>query len=281
MRKYFRILLLILLLTHFFDAIASEDEQDIAKASLNGFKTNKYAKHIAIPFQEYLNFDYGQNNNQSILYFKPVVPFHITPDYDLIIRTIMPLYEHTPTDNATHVLAGHYINGWGDINPTFFISPNKVDSLIIGFGPTFSIPTATNNQYIGTGKLSVGPELGMYYMPSNWVLGFLTNNMWSVAGNAQKPAVSAFEFEYLISYVFEHGWYVASNPSITANWKGPGNQWIVPFGLGIGRVIKWGSQPINVGISSYYNAIRPTGLGPNWQLQLQIEWLFNAVAVHS
>jgi len=257
-------------------AYAGEDNNELAKASLNALKINHYAEHIAAPFQEYVNFDYGQNNTQSIFYFKPVVPFHLTSNMDLIIRTIAPLYERTPTRNAQQVLDGHYVEGWGDINPTFFITPAKFKSIIVGFGPTVSIPTATNKDYIGTGKWSLGPELALYYLQKNWIVGCLTNNLWSVAGDAQKPAVSTFQFEYLISYVFDQGWYIDTNPTITANWKSAANQqWTVPFGIGAGRIVKYGQQNINLGVTGNYNVIRPTGLGPTWQLQFQVEWLFN------
>lgn len=279
MKSYFKMLALSLLLSSVC-AFAEEDEKEIAKAALNSFKVNRFAEHIAAPLQEYLNLDYGESKTQSILYFKPVVPFRITNHYDLIIRTIAPLYERTPTNNDMHQLGGPYVNGWGDINPTFFIAPAKFDLLVVGLGPTISIPTSTNDRYIGTGKWSVGPELGLYYMPRDWVIGLLTSNMWSVAGDPKKPAVNTFQFQYLISRVFDHGWYIASNPTITANWKALANeQWIVPFGIGGGRVVKFGAQPVNVGVFSYYNAVRPAGVGPNWQVQLQIEWMFKPTTI--
>lgn len=278
MKRYGCIISLVILLFQSAWIYAGEDENELAKASLNGLKVNRYAQHIAVPFQEYFNFDYGRNSTQSILYFKPVVPFRISSNFDLIVRTIAPLYEHTPVLNAHNVGDGRYINGWGDINPTFFITPSRFKSIIVGFGPTISIPTATNKQYTGTGKWSLGPELALYYMEKSWVIGFLTNNLWSVAGDAQRPSVNTFEFEYLVSYVFDKGWYINTNPTITANWKSPAKQqWTVPFGLGMGRVIKWGQQPINIGIAGNYNVIRPDTSGPVWQLQLQIEWLFNPV----
>jgi hypothetical protein len=277
MRRDFKLLACIISAMISMMGFAGETETELAKASLNELKVNRFAKHITLPFQAYFNFDYGKNNTQSILYLKPVLPFKLTENYDLIIRTIAPAYERTPTRNFNSVLAGHYINGWGDINPTFFITPDKFESILIGLGPTFFIPSSTNDRYIGTGKWSIGPELVMYYMPKNWVIGFLSYNIWSIAGDAQRPAVNAFQFQYLISYVFDKGWFVSSNPTISANWKSPGNQqWVVPFGGGIGRTIKWNQQAITFGMTGYYNAIRPAGVGPNWQLQLDMEFLFDA-----
>lgn len=276
-----KILLIASLLVTSTTTIAKEDERELAKASLNQLKMNRYAEHIAAPFENDFNFDYGTNSNtQSILDFKPVVPFRITPSYDLIVRTIAPIYERTPTPGTSNVINGHYINGWGDINPTFFIAPAKFNLANFGFGPSISIPTATNNKFIGTGKWSVGPELAVFAMPGNWVFGLLTNNLWSVSGDPNRPAVNTFLCEYLISYVFDKGWFIASNPSITANWKKPGNQqWLVPFGIGGGKAFHFNQQPMSMAIYTNYNAIRPTGLGPNWQLQLQVEWLFNPVTI--
>ena len=270
----YQLLFFIILLMACKNIFADENEQEAAKAALNGLKVNHFAEHIAVPFEEYFNFDYGANNTQTIYYLKPVVPFRLTPDYDLIVRTIAPVYERTPTYNAQNILYRGYINGWGDLNPTFFIAPAKFNLFTIGLGPSISIPTSTNNIYIGTGKWSIGPELAVYSFPGNWVLGFLTYNLWSIAGDAQRPSVNTFEFQYLASYVFEKGWYLSTNPTITANWKSPGNQqWVVPFGVGAGRAINWDHETINVGLFGYYNAIRPAQVGPNWQLQLQIEFL--------
>ncbi len=280
MKRYCCIFILFACQSAYLYANENESENELAKASLNGLKINHAAEHISVPFQEYFNFDYGHDNTQSILYLKPVVPFRIAPNLDLILRTIAPIYERTPTNNTRGNPDGHYVNGWGDINPTFFISPATFQSVIIGFGPTVSIPTATNNKYIGTGKWSLGPELALYYIGQHWMAGFLANNLWSIAGDAQRESVNNFEFEYLISYVFDNGWYINSNPTITANWKNTGDKrWIVPFGIGAGRAFKWNQQSINMSVIGNYNFIRPDQTGPVWQIQLQIEWLFPPVTI--
>jgi hypothetical protein len=41
--------------------------------------------------------------------------------------------------------------GLGDMNPTFFFTPVKAHKLILGAGPAFMLPTATE-QGAGTGK---------------------------------------------------------------------------------------------------------------------------------
>jgi hypothetical protein len=60
--------------------------------------------------------------------------------------------------------------GLGDINPTFFFSPSKPSSLIWGFGPTITLPTASD-RLLGSGKWSVGPAAVALTIQGAWVLG--------------------------------------------------------------------------------------------------------------
>ncbi len=55
-----RLLIFILALITSSYAIA-QDEKEYAKASLNGLKSNLFAKYISIPFEAYFNLDYGKN----------------------------------------------------------------------------------------------------------------------------------------------------------------------------------------------------------------------------
>jgi hypothetical protein len=52
--------------------------------------------------------------------------------------------------------------------------------------------------------------------------------------------------QYFINYNLKKGWYLGWQPIITANWKATsGNVWTVPFGGGIGRIMKFGNQRVN------------------------------------
>jgi hypothetical protein len=47
----------------------------------------------------------------------------------------------------------------------------------------------------------------------------------------------------------------------------------VPFGGGVGRIMKLGFQPVNISAQVYANAVYPTGASP-WGIRLQIAFLF-------
>src|SRR5258708_3039928 len=161
----------------------------------------------------------------------------------------------------------------GDMMPTFFISPKRPGKLIWGVGPVFQLPTATNT-FLGQGKLGIGPSTVVLTQPGNWTVGLLENNVWSVAGSGSRPAVNQFLIQYFINYNLKKGWFIGVSPIITANWEASrGNVWTVPFGGGIGRIMKFGAQPVSLVAQFYGNAVHPANT-PAWTMRLQISFLF-------
>jgi len=186
----------------------------------------------------------------------------------IISRIIQPIIWQPYPSQTT---GGEY--GLGDMNPTFFLSPVKPGKIIWGVGPAFVIPTATNN-LLGQGKFSIGPSFVALAQPGHWTLGALVNNVWSVAGDGSRPAVNQMLLQYFVNYNMTKGWYLSVSPIITANWKATsGNVWTVPFGGGIGRIMKLGMMPVNLTAQFYANPVRPAGTS-SWGMRLQIAFLF-------
>jgi hypothetical protein len=159
------------------------------------------------------------------------------------------------------------------MNPTFFFSPAKPHKLIWGVGPTFVIPTATND-ILGQGKFSMGPGIVLLSTPGHWVIGTLINNVWSVAGSGSRPPVNQMLLQWFVNYNMKKGWYLATSPIVTADWRASsGNQWTVPMGGGVGRIMKLGFQPVNLLAQLYGNTVHPAGASP-WGMRLQIQFLF-------
>jgi hypothetical protein len=90
------------------------------------------------------------------------------------------------------------------MQPAFFISP-KQGNLIWGVGPQLLLPTATKTGILGQGKLGMGPSAVVLVQPNKWTLGFLVNNVWSVAGNYNFPPVNQFLLHYFINYNLPKG----------------------------------------------------------------------------
>ena len=94
--------------------------------------------------------------------------------------------------------------------------------------------------------MATGPAVVVLIQPRKWTIGAPVNNVWSFAGDKNRPDVNALLLQYFVNYNLEKGWYLASQPILTANWKAPaGQQWMIPFGGGFGRVFRIGHQPVN------------------------------------
>ncbi len=246
--------------------------------ALRNAAQNPVAALISVPIQENFNFNSSPGDRtQNVLNIKPVIPISVSKDWNLIVRWITPIiYQPLPIPQASGpptLTTGVY--GLGDMNPTFFISPKK-SKVIWGLGPTLVLPTATNTTYLGQGKLSMGPSVVVLVQPKPWTIGFLANNVWSVAGHSDldKPSVNQFLLQWFVNYNMKKGWYLTTSPIITANWTAPsGGVWTVPFGGGVGRIMKLGFQPVNITAQFYGNAVHPPGASP-WGLRLQFVLLF-------
>jgi hypothetical protein len=249
-------------------APASTSEESAAQ-SLQKAVQNPVASLISVPIQNNNNFNIGPfDRTQDVLNVQPVIPVGISKNWMLITRIIQPIVWQPYPNQKT---GGQY--GLGDMNPTFFLSPKHPGKLIWGVGPAMAIPTATND-ILGQGKFSLGPSVVVLTQPGHWTLGALVNNVWSVAGSGTRPDVNQMLLQYFVNYNLKKGWYLSSSPILTANWEGTsGNVWTVPFGGGVGRVMKLGYQPVNISALFFGNVVHPAGASP-WSMRLQISFLF-------
>jgi hypothetical protein len=162
--------------------------------------------------------------------------------------------------------------GLADITYTAYLSPKESGNWIWGIGGALVMPTATEDRY-SSDKWSAGPAFVALTMPGNWVTGILIQNVWSFAGDSAAANVNKFLFQYFINYNLDNGWYLSTTPIITANWQASSsNQWTVPFGGGIGRLVRHGKLPVDYKLAAYWNADKPEH-APDWNLQFTIKFL--------
>jgi len=245
------------------------EAEEKSKEELAREAQNPIANLISLPLQNNINFGVGPGDDvQNILNIQPVIPFQLSENWNLITRTIAPVIyqpELTPGYGSEF--------GLGDINTTLFLSPAKPGELIWGVGPAFSFPTASD-RVLGSNKWSAGPSAVALTIQGPWVVGALVNNLWSYAGDDDRQDVNQFLLQYFVNYNLPEGWYISAAPIITANWKADsGNTWTVPFGGGVGKILKIGNQPINAQVQAFYNVAKPDN-GADWTLRLQLQFLF-------
>jgi hypothetical protein len=92
-------------------ALSSEELAKLAQ--------NPVGNLISVPFQNNTNTNFGpEKKNQNILNIQPVIPISMSPDWNIITRTILPVISQpalTPYESRT--------NGMGDLQFSAFLSP--------------------------------------------------------------------------------------------------------------------------------------------------------------
>ncbi len=231
---------------------------------------NPVANLISVPFQNNTNFNYGpRDGTQNILNIQPVIPISVSPQWNLITRTIVPIITQPGFDQGQSSTTG-----LGDVQFSAFLSPNNATGLIWGAGAITQLPTNSNDR-LGNDRWGLGPTAVVLVIEkgSPWVYGALANNVWSVGGG-NDPKYNNFLLQPFVNYNFPGGLYLTSAPIVTANWEASGSQrWTVPVGGGIGRIFHIGRLPVNTQLSAYWNVVAPD-IGPDWQIRFQVQFLF-------
>jgi hypothetical protein len=237
----------------------AESKEDLVKKA-----QNPIANMISVPFLNSTNFGLGPNGDRTanLLNIQPVIPFF---EGRLITRTIFAV-----PSNPDYAESSGTNTGFGDILFSAFYAP-KSKKITWGVGPAISFPTGGDE--FGTGKWAAGPSLVALAMPGKWVVGGVINNIWSFAGDEDRSEINFMTFQPFINYNFP-SFYITSSPIITANWEAEsGQQWTVPIGAGVGKLVKLGGKlPLNLNISYFYNVVTPD-FGPNYQIRIGAAFL--------
>jgi hypothetical protein len=252
-------------------AAVPANAEELSAEDLAKLAQNPVGNLISLPFQNNTNFNVGpQRGVQDIINIQPVIPFSVSPEWNIITRTIAPvIFNPTLGPNAGAV------NGLGDVQLSAFLSPAVPGAWIWGVGSIIQFPTHTSPT-LGNDNLGVGPTAVLLHLSHGdpWVYGALANNVWSTGTSPMAPAYSNGLIQPFINYNFEGGFYLVSAPIITMNWLAPANQQLtLPLGGGIGKIFHLGKLPVNSQLSAYYNVVRPDGAA-DWQLRAQIQFLF-------
>ncbi|MBV9655650.1 MAG: hypothetical protein JOZ42_13925 [Acetobacteraceae bacterium] len=180
-----------------------------SSADLAAVAQNPVAAAYSLPLQNNVVGGVGpKDSTVNVLNIQPVLPFSLS-EWNLISRTIAPVI-YTPDlvgglpEFASAPSGRGSAFGLGDINETIYVSPAQPGSLIWGIGPSVSLPTATS-RVLGSGKLSLGPSAVALAMPKPWVFGILGRQLWSVAGNDSRKAVSQLLLQPFVNYNLSGG----------------------------------------------------------------------------
>jgi hypothetical protein len=229
--------------------------------------SNPVASLISVPIQFNYDTGYGPKDaDRVVANIQPVIPISIDEDWNLIVRTIVPIiYQGSLADSIDSEF------GLGDTVQSFFFSPKEpVGGWILAAGPVALWPTGTKPA-IRSEQFGLGPTVLALRQDSGWTYGMLANHIWGVTDSDDHPDVNATFLQPFISYTWPTATTLAFNTEATYDWTG--EEWTVPLNLVASQMVKIGNQPMQFSIGGRYYADAPDS-GPEWGLRFVVTFLF-------
>jgi hypothetical protein len=217
---------------------------------------NPIASLISVPFQLNYDRDLGPaDGDRRTLNIQPVVPISLNERWNLISRTVLPVV------SADEIVPGAGgFSGTGDTVQSLFFSPTEpVNGWIVGYGPVFLIPTGTDDR-LTADQWGAGPTGVALKQNGPWTYGVLANHIWSVAGNSNRPDVSATFLQPFLSYTTPAAVTYSVNMEATYDWEA--DESTVPLSVGVSKVVTIGRQVASIGTNLRYYASAPDN-GPD------------------
>jgi len=247
---------------------SAQDEGEGSAAELAKKLANPIASLISAPFQNNTDIGIGDNlGSRNTLNIQPVIPISITENLNLITRVILPVISQ---QNVLDV--GTSVKGLGDAVISAFLSPASTKSGIIwGAGPVILAPIATSD-FLGSKKFGIGPTAVALYQARGMTFGALVNQIWSVAGDADRPDVSTFFLQPFFTYNWKTGAGIGGNFELTQNWNaGTTTLWLNPL---LSAVTAMGKQKVQFAIGPRINLAAPEGARAKFGVRAVLILLF-------
>ena len=245
-------------------AAGSDEEAELAKKL-----ANPVASLTSVPFQYNYDEHIGPNDDgsRSALNVQPVLPFSLDDDWNLIVRTIVPLIDQNDVSAN-----GQGESGVGDILQSFFFSPKELlGGWVLAAGPVGLYPSATGKA-LGGEKWGGGPTALALKQTGAWTIGLLTNHVWSFAGDKDRADISATFMQPFITYITQTKTTFSLNSESTYDWKS--EQWAVPINMSVAQMFKAGPQILQVQLGARY-WVNSTRFGPDgWGVRAGVTLLF-------
>lgn len=276
-------------------AIAHEQQYDNAKepheaphkatppkgghGSLAGAATNPIANLVQFQVQnQYTPSNNNVSGSSNVFILQPVIPIKLSSEAVplLVTRTTFP-YVNTP----------HFGDGvgtqesFGDIvTQGYFIPKLDTKGVMIGVGYNLTIPTAGSNEFTGSGKWSLGPGLVYFNLRTpGFQWGLLNYSSFSFATNdtgqdVHRNHVSETNLQPIATWHWGEGWY-AGTPDVPQVYNFKTEHWTTAIGGRVGKVTKFGAQPVNLfGQATYNSEDHDNEISPEWSYKVNLTFLF-------
>lgn len=242
-------------------AAAQDSEADLAKKL-----ANPVSSLISVPLQNNYDCCYGPSDGfRYTLNVQPVVPVSISANWNMIVRTIVPIvYQEAPSPGADDEF------GFSDVTQSYFFAPKEsANGITWGVGPAFLFPLG--GEELGAKKWGVGPTAVLLKQDGPATFGVLANHLWSFAGDDDRSAVVQTFVQPFFTYTYPSSTALSINTEASYNWKT--DKWTAPINFGVSHVYKFGGQRVQLGGQAKIYAAHEND-GPEWGLRFIATFLF-------
>jgi len=220
----------------------------------------------------------SRRGTQDVVNVQPVIQIHLTEEWKLVTRTVLPLGWSPPAVPEPSVPLGQEA-------ATVAVSATQhkpIDGWTSGAGPIVRVPTIASKAP-GLDAWGVGPAFVVGRLEGPIVAGTYVNNVTSGGGMSERVTTvgaaggaagyGRFTVDPGGHYSVGNGWFVSRTPIATVE-SPRGAEWTLPLGAQVGRVVKINDDlPVNLLLGVYYDALQ-SEFGARWQVRTGVGFIF-------
>jgi hypothetical protein len=188
------------------------------------------------------------NANANTLFLRPVM---VAGRH--IIRATLPI-SSVPT-------AAGQVSGLGDFNIFDAIKLTGTGARTdIAVGPLLAMPTATHDA-LGSGRWQAGAAaVFIHPLTGGSLIGGLVTYQTDFAGDSARAGTSFMAVQPIVTLSIGGGYYFRSSAIATLDFEN--DRYLVPFGLGVGKVFRTGTVMTNAFIEPQFTVFSDGGGQP-------------------
>ena len=252
--------------------VRAQDEEDSGEAALAKRLSNPVSSLISVPIQYNYDNGYGPlDGNKGFINVQPVVPFRLSEDLTLVVRTIVPLawQENIAGESGSQF-------GLGDVVQSGFFVPQTrttaLGSMTWGVGPAMNWPTSTD-RLLGSGTWGLGPTGVVFFQNGHWGYGALINQLWGIDKTRRDtPDLSSMFVQPFLSYTTATAWTFGISAESSFNWTA--NDTAIALNFGVSKLMAIGKQRVSLQSGLRYWAKEPANGPGGVGLRFTVTFLF-------